>query len=271
MVADHYLAEYETLFGRVPDVALVPGHAGPVADPKASAAWQALTNGQRTAVTEVYVNVGKVIAAYERRIQWGSSRFDSYVKTLVETGQEPQNVLTDEEVAGLKLFTGKANCTQCHNGPLLTNQEFHNTGVPALAAVPTDRGRIAGTAGVLADEFNCRSQWSDAPKSCKELEFMTVASHELEGAFKVPSLRNVADRPPYMHAGQIATLAEVAGHYNHAPAAPTGHTEIKPLKLNARELRQLETFLRTLSGGTTDQHQSQTDCAARGVCAPAQP
>jgi cytochrome c peroxidase len=161
-------------------------------------------------------------------------------------------VLTDEEVAGLKLFTGKANCTQCHNGPLLTNQEFHNTGVPAAAALPIDRGRLAGTTGVLADEFNCRSRWSDAPKPCKELEFMTVASHELERAFKVPSLRNVADRAPYMHAGQLATLPDVLAHYNRAPKAPSGHTEIKPLKLNPRELRQLEAFLRALSGGTTD-------------------
>jgi cytochrome c peroxidase len=256
VIADHYRAEYETLFGRLPNLALVPSHAGPVPDREASAAWQALSNVQRSAVTEVYVNLGKVIAAYERRIQYGSSRFDSYVKALVESGQEPQHVLTDEEVAGLKLFTGKGNCTQCHNGPLLTNQEFHNTGVPAVAALPTDRGRMAGTTGVLADEFNCRSRWSDAPKSCKELEFMAVASHELERAFKVPSLRNVADRAPYMHAGQISTLADVLAHYNRAAKAPSGHTEIKPLKLNPRELRQLEAFLRTLSGGTTEQHQS---------------
>ena len=39
-------------------------------------------------------------------------------------------ILTSDEIAGLRLFIGKANCTQCHNGPLLTNNEFHNTGVP---------------------------------------------------------------------------------------------------------------------------------------------
>jgi cytochrome c peroxidase len=65
----------------------------------------------------------------------------------------------------------------------------------------------------------------------------------------VPSLRNVAERAPYMHAGQFATLAQVLRHYNAAPAAPAGHSELKPLGLSAVELRQLEAFLRSLSGG----------------------
>jgi cytochrome c peroxidase len=105
---------------------------------------------------------------------------------------------------------------------------------------------------VKSDEFNCRSRWSDArPADCAELEFLAPASGPLERAFKVPSLRNVAERAPYMHAGQLATLAEVLEHYNRAPAAPAGHTELKPLGLGVRELRQLEAFLRTLSGGVS--------------------
>lgn len=65
---------------------------------------------------------------------------------------------------------------------------------------------------------------------------------------RVPSLRNVAERAPYMHAGQIRTLAAVVRHYNEAPRAPFGHSELKPLRLSREELRQLEAFLRTLSG-----------------------
>ena len=76
-------------------------------------------------------------------------------------------------------------------------------------------------AAVLRDEFNCRSRWSDAnPAQCAELEFMVTGAHTLQRAFKVPSLRNVAERAPYMHAGQLATLREVLAHYNRAPAAP---------------------------------------------------
>lgn len=102
----------------------------------------------------------------------------------------------------------------------------------------------------MTDEFNCRSRWSDAlPAQCFELEFLKADGHELERAFKVPSLRGVAERAPYMHAGQFATLGDVLDHYNQAPAAPGSHTELRPLKLNALELGQLEAFLRALSGG----------------------
>lgn len=251
VIADHYRSEYEALFGPLPDLSGVPEVAGPVADPAAAAAWEAMDPAGRDAVTHVYVNLGKAIAAYERRIQYGPSRFDRYVEALLETGRAPRDVLTDEEVAGLELFIGRGNCTQCHNGPLFTNNEFHNTGVPAVAGLPPDRGRASGAPDVLDDEFNCRSRWSDAaPEQCSELEFLIAEGHELERAFKVPSLRNVADRPPYMHAGQLRTLAEVLGHYDRAPRAPAGHTELKPLRLKARDLRRLEAYLRTLSGGT---------------------
>jgi cytochrome c peroxidase len=169
-----------------------------------------------------------------------------------DDGRAPVGILTADEEAGLRLFIGRANCTQCHNGPLFTNNEFHNTGVAARAELPQDRGRMSGASAVMSDEFNCKSKWSDAkPEQCKELDFIVTNSHELERAFKVPSLRNVAERAPYMHAGQIATLEDVVNHYNTAPAAPNGHTELRPLKLNPKELRQLASFLRTLSGGTS--------------------
>jgi len=228
VVAEHYRADYERVFGPLPDLA----------------------GGKRDDVTRVFVNVGKAIAAYERRLQYAPSRFDRYVESIDAKGRAAEGVLSEEEVAGLRLFIGKANCTQCHNGPLLTNNEFHNTGVPANASLPQDRGRFAGANDVLKDEFNCRSRWSDAPEQCSELEFLATGAHEQERAFKVPSLRNVADRAPYMHAGQLATLGDVVAHYDRAPKAPAGHSEVKPLRLDARELRQLEAFLRTLSGGT---------------------
>jgi cytochrome c peroxidase len=250
VIAASYRTSYERLFGALPDLGAVPSVAGPVPDPAAAAAWKAMAETDRDAVTRVFVNVGKAMAAYERRLQHAPSRFDRYVDALSETGRAPAGILTHDEVAGLRLFVGKANCTQCHNGPLLTNNEFHNTGVPAVASLPEDRGRSAGAPNARADEFNCRSRWSDAkPGQCAELEFLKPDGHELQRAFKVPSLRGVAARAPYMHAGQLATLSDVLRHYNHAPAAPSGHTELKPLALNADELRQLESFLRTLNGG----------------------
>lgn len=251
VVAERYRDEYQRLFGPLPDLSAIPRFAGPVPDAAARAAWEAMSDEQRVAVTQVYVNIGKAIAAYERRLQYGPSRFDRYVDALVDGGRAPEDVLTREEVAGMRLFIGKANCTQCHDGALFTNNEFHNTGVPASAVAKPDRGRAGGAKDVLADEFNCRSRWSDAKgEQCPELEFMVAEGHTLERAFKVPSLRNVAERAPYMHAGQFATLEDVLAHYNRAPAAPAGHSEVQPLRLNGRELQQLAAFLRTLSGGT---------------------
>ena len=247
LVSAHYRTEYEAVFGSMPDLSSVPASAGPTSDPSEGAKWASMTDSQRDAVTRVFVNVGKAIAAYERRIEFGPSRFDRYVDAISDSGRG-EGIMTNDEIAGLKLFIGKANCTQCHNGPLFTNNEFHNTGVPLRAELPSDEGRLTGAAAVLKDEFNCRSRWSDAPEKCAELEFLVTGDHTLERAYKVPSLRNVARRAPYMNAGQFATLADVLDHYNRAPAALAGHTELKPLRLKAVELRQLEAFLNALSG-----------------------
>ena len=247
VVAESYARDYEQIFGALPDLSHVPRSAGPVTDREAASAWSELSSAEREDVTSVFVNIGKAIAAYERRIEFGASRFDKYVAALT-SGQAQQSILTDEEVAGLRLFIGRANCTQCHNGPLLTSNEFHNTGVAPRPELAIDHGRLNGATAVLSDEFNCRSQWSDSRARCSELEFIVTGEHTLDRAYKVPSLRNVADRPPYMDAGQFATLAEVLDHYNRAPAAATGHSELQPLRLKPVELRQLEAFLRTLSG-----------------------
>ncbi len=246
VIADSYAREYEQIFGALPDLSSIPLSAGPISNPESASAWNALTSAQRDDVTRVFVNIGKTIAAYERPIEFGASRFDKYV-AAVTSGQPDQSMLTDEEVAGLRLFVGRAHCTQCHNGPLLTSNEFHNTGVPPRPELAIDHGRLTGATAVVGDEFNCRSQWSDARERCPELDFIVAGDHALDRAYKVPSLRNVAERAPYMDAGQFATLAEVLDHYNRAPPAATGHSELRPLRLTPVELRQLEAFLRTLS------------------------
>ena len=231
LMGEHYRTEYEAIFGPLPDPARL--------------------RADREAATRVFVNIGKSIAAYERRVGYGPSRFDRYVEAWDRDGKPPRGVLTADEIAGMTLFAGKANCIQCHNGPLFTNNEFHNTGVPQRAGLPADRGRFVAAATVKSDEFNCHSRWSDAkPAQCPELDVLPAPAHSMERAFKVPSLRNAAGRPPYMHAGQMPTLAEVLAHYDAAPTAPAGHSELQPLGLSALELHQLEAFLRALGGGT---------------------
>jgi cytochrome c peroxidase len=248
LVATHYRTDYERIFGDLPDLADIPRVAGPVADADARRAWDSLSDRQRDTVTGVFVNIGKAIAAYERTIEHRRSRFDRYVDALYATGQPPRNVLSADEIAGLRLFLGKANCTRCHNGPLLTNNDFHNTGVSQLVSSPRDSGRSVGVMDVLQDEFNCRSRWSDAGvDQCVELEFLVTDSNALEGAFKVPSLRDVANRAPYMHAGQLATLSDVLQHYNRALPSAVGTSELEALRLTSDELRQVEAFLHSLT------------------------
>lgn len=249
LIAQYYRSAYESIFGPLPDLSQLPAHAGPVEDERARAAWEAMSEPDRQAVTQIYVNIGKAIAAYERLLVPGPSRFDAYVEALISDDQEnTKNVLSEDEIAGLRLFIGAANCTQCHNGPLFTDNHFHNTGIPAVASLPEDTGRSKGAQDVLADEFNCLSTYSDAdPEECAELRFMIAEGHELLRQFKPPSLRNVAERGPFMHAGQFETLEAVLDHYNKAPQAPAGHSELEELNLTNEELNQIIAFLKSLS------------------------
>jgi cytochrome c peroxidase len=249
-VARRYRAEYEAVFGQLPALDGLPAHAGPVADPAWRAAWARIPAARQQDVSRVYANIGKAIAAFERRVAFAPTRFDRYADAeLAGRPHGAGSALSDDEVAGLRLFIGKAGCVNCHNGPRFTDDHFHNTGVPAAPALPPDSGRAAGVRQALAGEFNCASRYSDARGDCDELRFASAEGEELVRAYKTPSLRGAAERAPYMHAGQLATLAEVVAHYDRAPRAPAGRSELKPLRLSPRERRQLEAFLRTLSGG----------------------
>ena len=225
-IASFYRKEYERVFGRLPDLT------------------------SRDSVTRVFANMGKAIAAFERTIGFDTTRFDRYVAAeLAGRSHTAADSLTPDEEAGLKLFIGKANCVNCHNGARLTDDHFHNTGVPASALVAKiDSGRAVGARQVMADEFNCLSKYSDdKPDQCSELRFAVTEGAELVRAYKTPSLRNVTERAPFMHAGQIATLDDVVAHYDRAPKAPFGKTELKKLRLNARERGQIVAYLRTLT------------------------
>jgi cytochrome c peroxidase len=250
LIAENYADEYTALFGLLPDLSTLPRNAGPVKDPGAAANWDAMSVEDREAVTRIYVNMGKAIAAYERHLLPGESRFDRYAGAILDHDYKTADeILSPDEVAGLKLFIGQAHCTNCHNGPLFTNNDFHNTGVPTDKDLPDDLGRSHGATQVLHDEFNCLSQYSDArPEQCAELNFLVADDDHLIRQFKPPSLRNVAERGPYMHAGQFATLEQVLNHYNTAPAAPSGHSELEPLHLNQKQIKQIIAFLKTLDG-----------------------
>jgi cytochrome c peroxidase len=243
-----YGERYQRIFGPLPDLSAVPEHASPLGRPAEQAAWKAMTGEQRDGVNRVFANIGKAIEAFERSIMPEKTRFDRFAAALA-VGAVPDKdaAFSELEVEGLKLFIGSANCSTCHNGPRFTDGQFHNTGIAPVPSLPPDHGRAEGVKLVAADPFNCLGRYSDArPEDCGELRFMAKSGKGLERAFKVPSLRGVAGRPPYMHAGQIATLEAAIAHYADAPAEPTNGSELHAITLTDRGRMALAAFLKTL-------------------------
>ena len=263
LMAANYFRDYTALFGALPRLDGLPRDAGPKGNATEQAAWAAMEPGRRDEVSRVFANVGKAIAAYEKSLPHAPTRMDGYIDAVLRGDRAAGGLLRADEVRGLRLFIGKAQCVSCHGGPLFSDQQFHNTGVPPRDAARPDRGRAAATAAVRADEFNCLGPFSDAkPEHCQELRFMVSDDPALEGAFKTPGLRGVADRPPYMHAGQFTTLEQVVRHYVAAPHAAVGHSELThrhanapvakhaeraPIELSDAEIADLVSFLGTLS------------------------
>lgn len=260
LVQSHYRAAYEGVFGKMPDLTKAPSDASPAGSATEKVAWKAMEANVKQDVNRVFANIGKAIAAFEKTLTHGETRFDRYVEGLVRGDHSVQHHMNQQEVDGLRIFIGKGQCVTCHNGPLLTDQSFHNTGVPPRDTHKPDQGRFAAIARIQEDEFNCLGVFSDAKASqCQELRFLTTEDPSLVGAFKTPSLRDVSLRPPYMHAGQFASLEDAIAHYVRAPAAVVGHTELahggpghserRPIRLSEAEIQALASFLDTLSGG----------------------
>ena len=259
LLGTDYRDEYEGLIGRFPSLQGVPAAASPLGTPEERQAWARMSNEQRDAVNRAFANLGKAIAAYERTVTYGESRFDRYVAAILRGDGADQQDLNSQEVNGLRLFIGKAQCSTCHSGPLFTDQHFHNTGVRPRDAARPDQGRALAVAKVQNDEFNCLGRYSDAADDgCQELRFIASDDPRMVGAFRTPGLRNVANRAPYMHAGQFATLEDVVTHYSRSPRAAVGHSELahagdghverSPIRLTDAEARDLVAFLKTLSG-----------------------
>jgi len=245
-----YRKHYENLFEPLPDLSnknRFPLFAAPVENKETMQAWQTMTTEDQNVITTIFANISKSIAAYERLLMPGKTKFDLYVDAIVNSSGQKSNLLTKKQIFGLKLFIDKAQCINCHNGPLLSNHEFHNTGILSAPRQLPSMGRADGIRSVQSSQFNCLGEFSDAAsEECAELHFAKTGD-ELIGAHKTPTLRNVTETAPYMHAGQLNTLEEVIEHYDQAPQAMIGHNEIKPLLLSKNEKQALVEFLHSLT------------------------
>jgi cytochrome c peroxidase len=255
-IAAHYRAEYEAVFGALPelDVARFPLGASPLGSAAEQEAWRTMTPEARGSVNRVFANVGKSLAAYQRRLALRPARFDRYVEMLASGRRlTASRLLSAQELEGLRLFIGRARCVDCHRGPLFTSFEFFSLGLPKGSG-PLDPGRGHVFSELETDPFNCLGRYSDAERGgCEELRFMSHDTLGFLSNFKTPSLRNVARTAPYMHDGQFESLDRVVAHYDKAPRVPfPEHSDIQPIGLSASERAALVAFLRTLDSDVED-------------------
>jgi len=245
---------YEVAFGSLPEMDAWPPAARPEDEDTAlGRAWNAMTAEQQAAANRVFSNVGKALAAYERRLVGGDSPFDRFARGLAGGDAKDLAAIDVSAQRGLKLFIGKAGCRQCHTGPALTDGEFHDVQLRPLAGGDrTDPARLAAVRKVLDDPFNAAGAYSDdrGTGATEHLRFL-AANAELWGAVRTPGLRNVALTPPNMDQGQFADLGAVLRFYStREGAAPAGHHQekvLKPLDLTAAEIADLTAFLRSLT------------------------
>ncbi len=181
----------------------------------------------KTTKTEAW-QIQNAIASYVRSLNAFDSRFDEYMRGN-------KNALNREEIEGMNLFMGKAKCATCHFTPLFngtvppsySKSEHEVIGTPQDAAgkkVSTDQGR-----------------------------YLYNKMPQLIGAFKTPTVRNVAVTAPYMHNGVFKTLEEVVDFYNKGGGQGLGYKvenqtlPFDELKLTKNEEKALVAFMKTLT------------------------
>lgn len=250
-LARHYPDDIAALTGQSIDPALADlPPASPTGSRTARKAWRALDDETRTQVDDLFATAGKSIAAFETDLPLPQSAWEDIVQAAAT---DPASVPAPV-ARGFYLFSGKARCSSCHNGPLFSDGDFHNTGLPQRAGQPVDMGRQAGLSDLMSDPFNCLGPNSDAkPDQCPKLTYLSLSMERALGTFRTPSLRGVAQRQVLGHGGQFTALDQMLDHYNTAPLGPHGRmvgqttlSELIPLGLTPQELADLKAFLETL-------------------------
>ena len=198
------------------------------------------------------VELGKAIGAFVGSLVSARTPFDDFRDALKRGDVRAAARYPAAAQRGLKLFVGRGRCQLCHGGPRFSHGEFADIGVPFFVRPGVvDPGRHAGIQALVASPYNLLSPWSDERDGAASVKTRHVlAQHRNFGEFKVPSLRNVAETAPYMHAGQYATLADVVQHYsalNLDRLHADGEQILEPLRLTAAEAADLVAFLGTLS------------------------
>ncbi|MCV6577299.1 MAG: cytochrome-c peroxidase [Cohaesibacter sp.] len=188
-------------------------------------------------------NAYRAIAAFERTIVQRDTPFDKYLLG-------DKSALDDSQKRGLELFRGKAGCMECHNGPLLSDEKYYNTGVPPLDEWEDDALKQI----TFRFELYAKGSTEKMYRHTKDDPgfYFRAKNKKDKGKFRTPSLRYTLYSEPYMHNGMIATLEDVVDFYNQGGGtnefAENKTKLIKPLGLSDKEKTDLVNFLKSLSG-----------------------
>lgn len=221
---DMYPPRFLDAFGGAPAAASpATASASPTVASASSAATSTASTTASTPASAIDADrLARALAAYVASLRPEKTRFDDFLAGRADA-------LDDTELLGLHLFRTQARCMNCHNGPLLTDHQFHNIGLSFYGRRNQDLGRY------------------EATRDPADL-----------GRFRTPSLRNVAQAGPWMHNGLFPDLRGLLRMYNAGmgreappadppdPHAPRKSAHIKPLDLSPAEIDALLAFLKTL-------------------------
>jgi cytochrome c peroxidase len=240
-----------------------PGTAGTPLD----TAWKGMTDADRDIVNTIMANVGKAIEAYERKLISRNAPIDKYIAG-------DHTALTPAAKRGLRLFIGKAACVDCHSGPAMTDNGFHNTGVPqaGINAPVSDNGRFDEIPKTLSNNFTTASKYSDDPEFGKAKLKDLAQTDDLKGKFRTGMLRQIEMTGPYMHTGNLQTLEDVVRFYNwgggDASFAGTKSPAMVPLLLTDEEQADLVAFLHALTGEPPPAELGKNTASTENVTVP---
>ena len=201
-------------------------------------------------------NVGKVLAAYQRTLNRTDAPFDADVRRFLQAVQAG-TAEQDPAYLGLKTFVRKGQCVVCHKGRALSDDKFHNIGLKD--AGNGKRGQADAVDALLSWTFNAAGLYSDAPTGTDAARLSALHTQaqskpqEVVGAFRTPSLRNVALSAPYMHTGAEKSLEEVVEFYNKGGDADGSFVGVRTetivkLDLSSEEKQALVALLKSLTG-----------------------
>jgi cytochrome c peroxidase len=181
--------------------------------------------------------LGKALAAFERTLIARNAPFDRYLAG-------DQQAMAESAVRGMALFKGKGRCILCHNGPNFTDSQFHNLGVPDVPLLT--HPLVQASIRFDAKRMNV-SEYAQVKEDLGR--YLVTKEEQDKGAFKTPTLRNVAQRDPYMHNGSFQSLEDIIDFYNEGGGAVAGKSPLlQPLALTVQEKRDLVAFLQALTG-----------------------